>query len=355
MTIVSPDKIASEFSQLWSKLETKHKTRACLFNLLIFSPKNERCEYLKQISLKVMEKFPCRLIFITVSDEKEKLQTKISVVSPNLQECDVVCDLLEIEISKDWEKRIPFIVLPHLISDLPVCMVWGEDITKESFVLSQLERFVDRLIVDSELTVDLKKFASAIVQKKKVCRSDIADLNWARTESFRTLMTSTFYSPTRLELLENAKEITVGYNNLTTPFFCHCHTQAIYLQAWLASRLGWKYKSNETDAKFCYTKENREITIHLNPSSHTQLPAGNLLSFELLSCEDEHCKLMRNIEKPQQIRIDLSSKEKCDLPIQFLLTKSQLGQSLVKEIFKKGTSQHYLGMLQKIDELKLTC
>jgi len=168
-------------------------------------------------------------------------------------------------------------------------------------------------------------------------------------------MTSTFYSPTRLELLEKAKEITIGYNSLTTPFFSHCHTQAVYLQAWLASRLGWNYKSNETDTKFCYTKENREITIHLNPSSHTQLPVGNLLSFELLSFEDEHCKLMRNIEKPQQIRIDLSSKEKCDLPIQFLLTKSQLGQSLVKEICKKGTSQHYLGMLQKIDELKLSC
>jgi hypothetical protein len=51
------------------------------------------------------------------------------------------------------------------------------------------------------------------------------------------------------------------------------------------------------------------------------------------------------------VKIFITSKEKCDLPYQFVLGKTATGQSLVQEICTKGTSTHYLGMLATLKHL----
>jgi hypothetical protein len=75
------------------------------------------------VAKKVMEKFPCRLLFITVKEGSKELKTQVSVISPHKEDSEVACDLLEIEISKDWQERVPFLILPHFVSDLPIYMV----------------------------------------------------------------------------------------------------------------------------------------------------------------------------------------------------------------------------------------
>jgi hypothetical protein len=47
----------------------------------------------------------------------------------------------------------------------------------------------------------------------------------------------------------------------------------------------------------------------------------------------------------------ISCPVSCELPYQYVLGKTATGQSLVQEITRRGTSEHYLEMLKKLCEL----
>ena len=58
--------IPAALVRLWDALEGTNKMRASLFNLLIVAPKNQRTDYVRTITLKVLERFPSRVIFTTI-------------------------------------------------------------------------------------------------------------------------------------------------------------------------------------------------------------------------------------------------------------------------------------------------
>ena len=72
--IVDPDKIESQLYQIWDSLQGTNKMRACLFNLIIYSNKDKRAEYLYQVVQDVIGKFPSRVIFITGEEDAKEIQ-----------------------------------------------------------------------------------------------------------------------------------------------------------------------------------------------------------------------------------------------------------------------------------------
>ena len=72
----------------------------------------------------MIEKFPSRVIFLTADRQSkaDELSADVSVI-----ESDVVCDWIEIRATEKTIEKIPFVVLPHLLTDLPIYVVWGED------------------------------------------------------------------------------------------------------------------------------------------------------------------------------------------------------------------------------------
>src|SRR6185437_6618335 len=109
---------------------------------------------------------------------------------------------------------------------------WAEDPLKENPLSHQLECLATRIIFDSETTHDLSEFAQIILRHQAESGVGISDLNWARMENWRELFSATFHSQERLEQLKNTKTLLMTYNG--------SKTQAFYLQAWLATRLGWR-------------------------------------------------------------------------------------------------------------------
>jgi hypothetical protein len=94
--------------------------RASLFNLLVVAPKNQRADYVRTITLKVLERFPSRVIFTTIDKNlsNDSLNASVSLI-PGAS-YDVVCDFIELEASKQAQGKIPFVILPHLLPDLPL-------------------------------------------------------------------------------------------------------------------------------------------------------------------------------------------------------------------------------------------
>lgn len=357
-TFVSPSKIESELTRIWDSLQGTNKMRACLFNLILYTDKDTRSGYIRAIAQKVIEKFPSRVILVSydTNPKEDYLKTGVSVLSGAKGEYDIVCDLIEIEVAGSNREKIPFLILPHILPDLPVYLVWAENPKKDDPIALQLEKFASRIIFDSESTDNLPGFAEVLLYHKEVARVDIADLNWARIESWRDLLSATFYSEDRLQKLSEASQIEVVYNAHETAVLCHTKTQSVYLQAWLACQLNWTLKKtdmSEGSMTFTYDKgSGHDVVISLTPQQHDRLASGTVVSVAITTENDERFSFGRNLKFPHQISMEISTPVRCDIPIQFIFAKAESGQSLVKEICHKGTSAHYLKVLNFVKGLK---
>jgi glucose-6-phosphate dehydrogenase assembly protein OpcA len=339
--IVDPGKVESELLRMWDGL-AKEKMRACLFNLIVFNRISARTDYFRDIVQKVSEKYPCRVLFITSdpSSHKPYLKTAVSVVGNG----NIACDYIDIGFSGLDSERVPFVLLPHIIPDLPVSLLWTEDPSKPHPLFAPLVKLAGRVIFDSESSDSLLAFSQKVLALRAETGIDTADLNWARTEGWRDLIASLFHSGDHLDQI---KDVRITYNARQTEFFCHLKVQSLYLLSWMASRLGWTFKKASKNLHFLFAKQAAEIQ-----SSHWEkLGPGTVISIDIAT-QDGH--LYQSTRIPTQyhhVTIQISSPEQCQLPYTYVLGRTATGQSLVKEIITKGTSVHYLEMLENLNQL----
>lgn len=342
--------ISGALTKLLDSLQGTNKMRASLFNLLVVTPKNARTDYVNKITLKVLERFPSRVIFVSINKTQvdDYLKADVSIIPSAKGVSDVVCDFIGIESSKKSLPKIPFIILPHLLTDLPIYILWTEDPVYDNPLSHQLEKWATRIIFDSEVTDNLPAFAKTLLDHVKDC--EIADLNWGRTENWRELLSSTFYSDQRLAMLRNANKITLTYNAHETASFCHTKIQALYIQSWLATQLGWKLTKAERD-RFEYGP----LVVEIKPNQNLDLAPGAVLSIDIFTPSELHFSFSRDIVHPFQVKTIICDIEKCEIPSVFIFSKTQSGLSLVNEITHNGTSPHFLKVLEFLSAQDLPC
>lgn len=330
--IIDPGKIEPELMKLWEQV-SKEKTRACLFNLIIFNKLSERTDYIREIVRKVSEKYPCRVLFISSdpASSQHYLKTAISIVG----EGSIACDYIDIGVAGREIEKVPFLILPHIIPDLPISLLWTEDPSIDHPLFEPLSHLATRIVFDSESADDLTRFAEKILTFKNI---DVADLNWARMERWRDLLASLFQSEEKAHTIE---EIHIAYNCHPTESFSHLKVQATYLISWLASRLHWTQKIHPR--------------LKLTSVNWETVGPGTLIAVDITTSEKLHYQCARHPKQHNQVTIQISSPEKCELPHQFILGSASAGYSLIKEIMMKGTSPHFLETLQSLTKLDLVC
>lgn len=337
--IVDPDKVESELMRIWEGL-AKEKMRACLFNLIVFNRISARTDYFRDIVQKVSEKYPCRVLFISSDPDAHTpyLKTAVSVVGNG----SIACDYIDIGVSGPDMQRVPFVLWPHIIPDLPVSLLWTEDPSKPHPLFEPLSKLASRVIFDSESSDSLLAFSQKVLKLREETGIDTADLNWARTEGWRDLIATLFHSGEK-----PIKEVKITYNSRETPFFCHLKVQSLYLLAWMASCLKWEFKKATKDLHFTFEKQKGEI----QSTQWEKLGPGTIISVDIATEDGHHYECARIPTQYHRVTIQISSQEKCELPYQFILGRTATGQSLVKEIITKGTSDHYLEMLKNLKML----
>lgn len=347
--IVAPNQIESELLRIWSALAKAGQTRACLFNLIVFNRLSERTDYVRSIVQRIVDKFPCRILFVShdADPEKNYLKTAVSVVVSS-QESSTACDHIDIgSAGTDWE-RVPYVILPHIVPDLPVYLLWTENPCAEHPLFNPLVKLATRVIFDSESTEHLSDFASELLSVKEQKLRDIADLNWARLEGWRELLASTFEASDNLADLYETRTLRITFNARKTEFFCHLKIQAIYLVSWISSRLGWKVLNTKKESSGLHLIFESGIEIIIDSVIWDDLGPGNIIATELTTKNGSHYRFMRNQQTPHHVAVQISTACRCDLPYQFVLGKTARGQSLVAEVFHKGTSPFFLETLQYI-------
>lgn len=350
--IVSPDKVESTLLKIWEGLSKENKMRASLFNLIIFSRYSSRTDYLRSIAQKVVEKFPCRILFISEDPEASEsyLKTAVSVVMPQGQEGTIACDQIDIGVAGKNIRQVPYVLLPHILPDLPVTLLWGEDPSQSHPLFQPLAKLASRVIFDSESSDSLLAFAKTVLALKEKCACDIADLNWARTEGWRDLFAFIFDREERLKQLNHLSKFVIVYNARPTEFFCHLKIQSMYLLAWFQGRLGWKLKASK-NLRFQFSWKKKHIHAAVETKHWENIGPGTIISVHLETSQKETFDCTRIHEHPHFATVQIASTEKCDIPYQFVFGQTATGHSLVKEICMRGTSEHYLEMLKLLKTL----
>ncbi len=341
--------------QRLSKLDSNfNKLKACLFNLVVYTNEPQRISHFKEIVQMIMQTFPCRVIFIQgdASAIDSYLHIHLSTEGlPNSQ--GVLCDQIVIEAAGSYLSRVPFLILPRFIPDLPIYLLWGLDPTTETTLLPYLQKFATRLIFDSESIDNLQCFSHRMLDHLESSRMEIVDMNWARIGGWREVLAQTFDNQERIRQLSSSRYIKILYNDHSELILSHPETQALYFQAWLAAQLGWKYERMERqDNKIhlCYQSKEHLHDIILQSQRKEDLPPEEIIAIEISNQEDYFCTLKR--QEGTQVIIYYSNQYECLLPFTLMFPNLRSGRSFMQEVFYQKPSQQYIRMLRLISLIK---
>jgi len=211
------------------------------------------------------------------------------------------------------------------------------------------------MIFDSESIESLFTFAQKLIAIDQSGSVEIADLNWARMENWRDLLASTFHTKERLRMLDKTSRVHILYNASKNPLTPHPQIQALYLQGWLATQLEWKFQTSSCEKgrwNLCYEYQGRQITLTLYPENQENLKPGSIISVNLETIDQDHFSFGCNLDMPHHVSMRFSTLKKCDVPLKYIFGKEESGKSLVKEICHRGTSKHFLNLLERLEERK---
>lgn len=351
--------IEKELATLWEEHKGANRVRACLFNLVVFSSEARRNAYLQNIIQSMVAKFPCRIIFIQLEENGgNKLHVTVSNEVVGKGAVSISCDHILIKVSPQQLQRVPFIVLPHFVPDLPIYLLWGQNPATEEVVLPSLLPHATRLIFDSDCTNDLPKFSRAILKMMQEHPNlEFIDLNWVRTKSWRNVIQHVFDNPSAIQRLRLNKGIKITYNDKQADFARHVELQAIYLMAWLINQMEWQWTSqsyeNGIQNVTCKNGING-FSISLNPSSHQDLNPGAILEVEVAGDEDTFYFISRMENLPKAV-VHISTIETCELPFSLPLPGLRTGYISTTELIFSPPSNHYSNMLQLLQQRSTTC
>lgn len=322
--------------------------KACLFNLVIYAKEEKRASYLQQLEQTVLERFPCRIIFIQHdSTNPKQLDVAINSQQRNKTNKKFNYDEIFIRAGTEMLSRVPFLVIPNLVPDLPIYLLWGQDPSTEKEILPRLENYASRLIFDSECSSHLKQFATDMIQLMKNRKTGIMDLNWATISGWRDALASVFDTPDCLNLLKTSPVITIVYNKHDTSFVRSPETKAIYLQSWLAARLGWKFVSTKQDPQkriTTYKNSQGETTVTLVADSIESLPSGAIVSFNAVNTDCDF-QIQRKNEQSKVI-VHTTRCDRCELPYALSLPDIKHRSTFMTEIFFQSINGHYHSTLE---------
>lgn len=334
------------------ELQSQTTLKPCLFNLVIYSEDPRQTANFQDIIRMISGHFPFRSVFIQRDRNSKNSHLRVHTSSesnnPNL-----ACDQILLEAAGDGLQRIPFLIIPYLVPDLPIYLLWGQDPAAESIILPYLQNFATRLIFDSEEADDLQQFSVNMLAQRESFRLPVSDLNWARMGGWREIFAETFDTQEKIQHLSSSKTIKIVYNNRASDLFLHPETQSIYLQGWLASRLKWKFEKLERQGRTLilhYQSGTNPIEIRLEGQSSSELPAEEILEIEASDPSNFLYSMKR--KGKSQVLVYCHRMDRCELPLTFMLSNIWTGKNFIREVFYQNTGDQYFQMLHLISTVK---
>jgi glucose-6-phosphate dehydrogenase assembly protein OpcA len=229
--------IEKELASLWrtqSQDESKALTRACAWNLIVYTTDDEASARAKQFADKLVSSVPTRTILVKNQPYASTGKPIEAWVSAN---CHVgagggklLCtEEIHIESRGKGAEHVPGLLRALVVPDVPTALWWAGAPPDNAAAVRLLLSGVDRLIVDTGAAPEggLSRLAHVGGLLDGVT---LVDLNWLRTASVRSLLASLFDPPGGHQPLWNIARVKLSTSSMSA---------ARLMLGWLTSRLKW--------------------------------------------------------------------------------------------------------------------
>lgn len=333
------------------------QTLAGLCNLIIYSHTPQKPSYLHELTKRVLEQYPCRIINIQHKSDATQALLNVSPTKAVITqgETSIVCDQINIDASGEAMQRVPFIILPLLIPDLPINLIWEKNPADDKKLLPFLQQYADRLIFDSADTTDLIDGIHSINKLTESLIPQPRDLQWVASAGWREAISQIFDSAKKLREFRKCNRLEIVYNNLNLSYSSRTEMQALYLQSWIAAILGWTFLSSsihDQEIELNYHNGSHEVTVVLLPLEKADIPPGSIIEMQLLSSKGYSFIIQRK-ENQAKVVVHITTPEQCEMPFMHNLTEINSISTLLTEFFYRKSSSHYRQMLQMLAKISL--
>lgn len=252
-SLVDVRAIERELNSLWKEAgeEDGGVLRACLLNLIIYTPSAQFSSEVDEIIAEVTAGHPCRAILIIADQEVAEPHLDAGVTSrcamPTASSKQVCCEQVTFKAAGQEVNEVPSATIPLLLSDLSIYLWWRAVPQLGDRVFTRLVDASDRVIIDSA------EFASpysdlltlAALLRESPHWTAFSDLNWARLTAWRALLAGFFDVANYRESLDQLDEVVIecappGADPTIVP------PRGLMLAGWLASRLDWRLNPART-------------------------------------------------------------------------------------------------------------
>lgn len=326
---------------------------ACLFNLIIYTSEPHRSSFIRGMVLKVMEKFPCKIIFIEENKEakdRNYMNVNESTIKIPLSGTSVTCDFIHYEVSSSVIDQIPYRVLPNLVPDLPIYLLWGQDPTEENPIFKPLQKLACKLIFDSESAHDFFGFCKKMLYFMDHSSADSMDTQWAALSSWRDIIIQAFDTEERIDILRRSHKMEIAFNNSINELFHHPRVRALFLQGWIAARMGWRYTSSQRQGDLLqinYEGPAGIVEVFLMPQEHPELNPGRIFSFTAWG-ENGEATEIRRLPEQSKVSVKISKADVCAMPYVLPIKDLFKSTTFMREVFYRRCSSHYHQMLRNL-------
>lgn len=334
-------------------VEGQNLIKASLFNLIVIADNLQRGLMCQELVRIVTEKFPCRVLFVQSdqSNQADFFKTEHTIQSIGSGDTRVCFDQFTITSSINQLHKVPFLLLPNIMPDLPVYILMGHDPTQDHVILPQIQKYANRVIFDCESIDNLQRFSERVLTMMHDATGSLVDVNWGRVKGWRDVMARVFYGDDKIDQLNQARTISISFAGRALNPQPQDEIQALYLQAWLAAQLGWTLDSVEKlDGHIAihYRSHQNSITVTIAPKDTDILDTGAIFSIEVMTHAEAHYLLSHERDR-QLVTVHASTLERCEMPYTIFLQNYQKGTALVNEIFYQPPSEHYPAMLHALN------
>jgi glucose-6-phosphate dehydrogenase assembly protein OpcA len=346
--------IDKELEKLREAEESQHQIRASLFNLILYNNEARRTAHFQEFVQAIIDIYPCRIVFIQSDSDPSHNYIRVSVssVATSKGEVSIACDQIHVEVTASQLHRVPYLILPHLLADLPIYLLWGQDPTQPNELLTYFQRYATRIIFDSECAKNLPHFGAALSEMIASGKIEISDMNWVAIRGWRDVMARTFDNQEKIQQLHGAKNVQILYNGTRTAAISHPEIQALYLQAWLAAQMQWRFieASLTGEVKTVKYHNDGQIEIKLLSREEQTTQPGTILAIDVETYGKRLFSIARK-ERLNQVVVHLSTQEECAMPFSLPLQDSKRGPTFLRDLLYRGAGSHYkntLGMIAQI-------
>lgn len=313
--------------------------KACLFNLVVYAEKETQENYLNEIIHDIISKYPARVIVISAHDGETKIQKSTFEKS-----AFPLYEKVTVQLSKKAIHDISLFVLPYLITDYPVYLLYHGNPSKEANVFNSLIKLSNRLIVDSGRSENLNQFVSTMIEQVAKQKIEICDINWARISGWRLILANLF-DEHQLVGAASIKLVEITYQN--ADFL----NQAFYLQAWLASSLSLQFveqKKVDSGLELSYLDGKKQVLIRLISKSKGN--GEDAISTVKVTSNANRIYDIKRIEDESLVHVQICTSDACDPPFTVFFPNFHKGNSYLTQLLYSSTSQQYCNMLHHLTE-----